>query len=76
MENKMEIILPLEQMSTEEKLRAMETIWDDLCKKADSLNSPTWHGHILHEREGMLKEGDDEFADWEKAKNHIRHSTR
>jgi hypothetical protein len=30
----MEFTLPLEQMSTEEKIRTMETIWDDLCKKA------------------------------------------
>jgi hypothetical protein len=63
-------------MSTEEKLRAMEIIWDDLCKKAGSLSSPCWHSQILHEKEGMLKEGNDEFVDWDKAKNHIRRSTQ
>ena len=27
---------------------------------------------ILHQREGRLKKGNDEFADWNDAKNHIR----
>lgn len=29
----MEITLPLENMSIEEKIRNMETIWDDLCSQ-------------------------------------------
>ncbi len=68
----MTIILPLEKMSTEEKIRTMESIWEDLCKKADSLSSPLWHKDILHEREERIKNGDDEFIDWEKAKKQIR----
>ena len=68
----MHVSLPLEQMSTEEKIQTMETIWDDLCKQADSLSSPQWHKGVLDEREEKIKNGKDEFADWEKAKNHIR----
>jgi hypothetical protein len=68
----MEISLPLEQMSIEEKIRAMETIWDDLCKKADSISSPVWHKHVLDEREEQIKNGDTEFMDWDNAKKHIR----
>ncbi len=37
----MEITLPLEKMSIEEKTRTMETIWDDLCRNADSIPSPS-----------------------------------
>jgi hypothetical protein len=29
-------ILPLDQMTTEEKLRAMEALWADLSRNADS----------------------------------------
>jgi hypothetical protein len=65
---KVDITLPLEHMSTEEKIRAMEAIWDDLCKKADSLSSPTWHKNVLAEREEQIKNGEDEFMDWEQAK--------
>jgi hypothetical protein len=68
----MEISLPLEQMSIEEKIRAMETIWDDLCKKADSISSPAWHKHVLDEREEQIKNGDAEFMDWDNVKKHIR----
>ena len=67
----MQVTLPLEEMSIEEKMQTMETLWDALCKKADSLASPSWHKDILNEREKRIKNGDDEFVDWEKAKKHI-----
>jgi len=67
----MDVSLPLEQMTIEEKIRAMEKIWDDLCKKADSLSSPSWHKDVLHQREEKIKNGEDQFMDWEKAKKHI-----
>ena len=68
----MGITLHLEQMSTEEKIQTMESIWNNLCKKADSLQSPSWHKNILHEREKGIKNGDEKFIDWDKAKKHIR----
>ena len=68
----MSISLPLEKMSVEEKLQAMESIWDDLCGQADSLASPAWHGEVLAERESALQGGDDEFIDWETAKHNIK----
>jgi hypothetical protein len=37
----MEANLPLEKMSIAEKIRTMEIIWDDLCRKADRLSSPS-----------------------------------
>ena len=68
----MEIILPLEKMSVEEKIRTMETIWDDLCRKADSISSPPWHEEVLNEREERIKKGGEEFIDWGSAKKNIR----
>jgi hypothetical protein len=68
----MNFTLPLEKMTTEEKIQTMETLWDDLCKKADSLRSPLWHKDILQEREERLKAGEAEFVDWETAKNQLR----
>ena len=67
----MSISLPLEKMSVEEKLQAMESIWDDLCDQADSLASPDWHGEVLADREAVLQ-GGDEFIDWETAKQNIK----
>jgi hypothetical protein len=62
----------LEKMSVEEKLQAMELLWDDLCSKAGVMSSPAWHEDVLAEREAMLKSGKDKFEDWEEAKRKIR----
>ncbi len=68
----MEITLPLEKMSIEEKIRTMEAIWDDLCRKADSISSPPWHEDVLIEREERIKQGEEEYVDWSSAKKTIR----
>ena len=65
-------ILPLEKMSVEEKLQAMESLWDDLCSKAAGVSSPAWHEDVLAERDAMQKRGADEFEDWDAAKRSIR----
>jgi Putative addiction module component len=62
----------LEKMSVEEKLQAMEALWDDLCSKAGAMSSPGWHEDVLAGREAMLKRGEDKFQDWEEVKKTIR----
>ena len=59
-------------MSIEEKIRTVETIWDDLCRKADSISSPSWHEDVLIEREERINKGEEEFVDWSSAKKNIR----
>ena len=68
----MAIVLPLDKMSVEEKLLAMESLWDDLCGKAEVMSSPVWHEAILTERDATLQRGEDEFEDWDTAKRNIR----
>jgi tRNA(Arg) A34 adenosine deaminase TadA len=63
----MSITLPLDKMTVEEMIQAMETIWDDLCERANNLSSPAWHAEILTEREAAIERGEDEFIDWETA---------
>jgi hypothetical protein len=63
--------LPLEKMSAEEKLQAMESLWDDLRSRAAAITSPAWHGDILAEREAMHGRGEDQFEDWDEAKRSI-----
>lgn len=64
--------LSLEKMSVEEKLQAMELLWDDLCNKAGGMSSPAWHEDVLAERQAMQERGDDQFEDWDAAKRNIR----
>lgn len=68
----MEITLTLEKMSIEDKIRTMETIWDDLCQTAESIPSPSWHKDILDEREKAIENGEEEFIDWSEAKKQIQ----
>jgi hypothetical protein len=64
--------LPLDKKTVEEKIRVMESIWDDLCARADSLRSPSWHQGLLAERESAVERGEDAFEDWDTAKADIR----
>ena len=53
----MEVLLPLEKMSIEDKIRTMEIIWDNLCQTAKDIPSPSWHKNILDEREMAIENG-------------------
>lgn len=72
----MEITLPLDKMSTEDKIRTMETIWEDLSKKGESIPSPSWHKDILMKRENAIGNGKEEFIDWSEAKKEIENNIR
>ncbi len=64
--------LPLDRMTTAEKLSAMEALWQDLSRQADKFESPAWHGDILREREQRVEEGKEVPVDWESAKKDLR----
>jgi hypothetical protein len=68
----MDVTLPLDQMSTMEKLRAMEALWNDLSRREAELESPAWHGQVLREREERVASGKESFVDWETAKAQLR----
>jgi hypothetical protein len=70
----MNVALPLDQMTIAEKLQAFESLWDDLCRNAESVVSPSWHGDILLERETRMQQGGEQASDWEEAKRQIRES--
>ena len=66
--------LNLKDMTTEEKLQAMELLWDDICRNVPDLSSPAWHEEVLSKREKRLKEGKEKLLDWEQAKIDVRNS--
>ena len=67
----MSINLPLKDMTLQEKLAAMESIWEDLARTPEAIESPAWHKDILDERRLRLTEGTSRFTDWETAKADI-----
>ena len=68
--------LPLEDMTVEEKLRAMEALWDDLCQRAEGVPTPAWHGKVLMERAAAVERSDESIEDWETAKTNITKRTK
>lgn len=68
----MDITLPLDQMTTAEKLRAMEALWADLSRHDEEIESPPWHEQILKQREDRVRSGQETSIDWETAKKQLR----
>lgn len=64
--------LPLEKMTTQDKLRILEEVWDDLAKTPSEIPAPVWHGEELKAREERLAKGLTHFSDWSEAKERIR----
>ena len=64
--------LAIQQMSWEEKLRAMEELWESLSREATRLESPEWHGDALRETERRYEAGQEQPVDWTIAKQELR----
>jgi hypothetical protein len=62
-------------MSAEDKLQAMEALWESLSADPAAIESPAWHEEELRERERKIASGEAKFIDWEKAKADIRRRT-
>jgi len=63
-------------MTIEEKIRTMENLWDDLCRCADTIPSPSWHEKVLKLREKAIEEGREKFVDWDIEKDRIQQSLK
>lgn len=68
----MSVNIPLKDMTLHEKLAVMESLWEDLARSPEAIESPTWHKDILDERRRRIAEGTARFVDWETAKTEIR----
>ena len=70
----MNLALPLDKMTTTDKLRTMESLWDNLCENSNELPAPPWHGDVLAERDNRLSQGKEKVYDWAEAKKRFRKS--
>ena len=68
----MNFSIPLEQMSIEDKLQAIEVIWADLAGAPENIPSPSWHAGVLRAREKRISEGTSNFLDIAEAKKAVR----
>ena len=72
----MDIVLPLDKMTSLDKIAVMEKLWDDLCRNPESISSPEWHQEVLHDREREINEGKAKFTAFDRAKERIRNKTK
>jgi hypothetical protein len=72
----MEVVLPLDKMTINEKLQVMEKLWDDLSRNPDDVPVPAWHLDILRERQQELVDGTAKLIPWEEAKRTLRNKRR
>ena len=68
----MNISLPLDKMTTLEKIAVMEKLWDDLCRDPEGISSPKWHAEVLEARQKDVKEGKAKFLSFDQVKDRIR----
>ncbi len=62
----------LRQLPRSEKLKLMETLWEDLSRPDAEFESPAWHAKELAATEGRLAEGKEQLLDWDEAKQSLR----
>lgn len=71
----MDTVLPLDRMTVEDKLKAVEMLWDDLCRNEKQIPFADWQKELLDERQRQIDAGKAKFSDWETAKKRIRKRT-
>lgn len=70
------MVMALGDMSTREKLRTMEALWDDLIREPESVPVPDWHREELEKRSVRAEAGGDAFCEWETAKRRLKERMR
>ncbi len=58
-------------MTWEEKLQAMEELWDSLRQDEGRLSSPGWHEQALQETAARYEARQEQPLDWAAAKSEL-----
>jgi hypothetical protein len=62
-------------LSTAEKLVAMEALWSSLHQTFEDSAPPDWHREILNHRMGLIESGEAVYEDWNQVKKELRERT-
>ena len=65
-------ITEIKNMTTVERLEAMELLWDALCHEEKEIESPAWHESILNQRRQRIESGEARFYTLDQLKERIR----
>jgi hypothetical protein len=59
-------------LSTAEKLLAMEMLWCSLHQTIEESDAPDWHRELLNRRMQLIESGEAVYEDWHQVKNELR----
>ncbi len=62
-------------LSTAEKLVAMEALWSSLHQTFEDSAPTDWHREILNQRMSLIESGEAVYEDWNQVKNELRERT-
>ncbi|WP_345785688.1 addiction module protein [Pelagicoccus sp. SDUM812003] len=65
-------ISEIKKMSVQERLTAMEQIWDSLCHEDSEPESPSWHGEVLAERKKLMDSPEAKYLTIEQLRERYR----
>lgn len=65
-------ITDIQKMTTNERLEAMEHLWDSLTHDSQSVKSPEWHEEALKARREHIESGEAKFYTLEQVKSHFK----
>jgi len=59
-------------MSMAERLRALEQLWDAVCREDADVASPNWHAAVLEERRARAARGEARFLTLDQLRARLR----
>jgi putative addiction module component (TIGR02574 family) len=59
----------LRKLSVKEKLKVVQTLWDDIAEEQSIIGLPAAHKKILEERLNKIEAGEAEFKTWSEIQN-------
>ena len=62
----------ISNLSTEEKLIAMEALWSSLHGFFEETEPPDWHRELLQKRMKQIESGEAIYEDWNQVKSELR----
>ncbi len=65
----------IERMSVEERLQAIELLWDSIARLGDPVRSPAWHGEVLSTRRAKVEEGEGQFLSMADLRDRLKPSS-
>lgn len=64
----------IDKMSLPERLRAIEQLWEAVCRESGNIASPDWHREVLTDRKRRAERGEAKFLTLAELRERLRGS--